>query len=107
MAVGRLPVDDATRADHARVADVDHATRRLDVEPDAEPEKEDGRHREDPHRPDGPQPRLAAPETTPQAACDEVQERWIHERRAGEDLPAVEERERDGEGEEREQVDVS
>ena len=53
--VRRLAVEDPTRADDARQADVDHASRRLDVEPDAEAEEEHRRCGERPGRPDRPE----------------------------------------------------
>jgi len=63
----RLPVHDAFRADHPRVADVDDV-RRLHVEADAEAAEEDRRGKEDPGRPDGAGRRAAPGHTDPHTA---------------------------------------
>ncbi len=51
--VRRLTVEDPARPDDAREPDVDDAARRLEVEPDPEPEQEDGCRSQHPRRPDG------------------------------------------------------
>jgi hypothetical protein len=102
-----LAVEDAARARDAGEADVDDAGRPLDVEADAEAEQEHRRDRECPCRPHGPESGRAAAHAHPQAAREEVAEDGVHERDAPEDLPPAEEGERDGEAEEREQVDVA
>ena len=105
--VRRLAVEDPARADDTGEPDVDHAARRFEVEPDAEPEEEDGRGRKHPGRPDGRE-RLAAPaEPDPQPAREQVRENGVDERDAPEDLSAVEEGERGREPEERDEVEVS
>ena len=72
VAVGGLAVEDPVGADHAGVADVDHAARRLEVEADPEAGKEDGRCDEQPDRPDR-RGRVTAPaEPDPQGARQEV-----------------------------------
>ena len=58
VTVGRLAVDDPVRADHARVADVDHV-RVAHVEPEPKAGQEDRGRREQPERPD--RPRRAGP----------------------------------------------
>jgi hypothetical protein len=105
--VRRLPIEDPVGPDDAGEADVDHAPRRLDVEPDPEAEQEDRRRRERPRRPDGRQRTSASAEPHPQAAGEQVGEDGVDERHAAEDLAAVEERERHREAEEREEVEVS
>ena len=52
VAVRHLAVRDPVRADHARVADVDHASRRLHVQADPEAGEEDRGGGEQPHRPE-------------------------------------------------------
>ena len=104
---GICAVRDPLRADHARVADVDHRAVRLDVETDAKPGQEDGCAGEHPVRPEGPRGsfRLAA-KAEPQHPAEEPRQRRIRERHAGEDVAVVEEPQRDGEREQHEQVDV-
>ena len=104
--VRRLAVEDPARADDSGKPDVDHAARRFEVEPDAEPKEEDGRGCEHPRWPNGCE-RLAAPaEPDPQPARKHVRENGIDERDTPEDLSAIEERERGREAEERDEVEV-
>ena len=105
--VRRLAVEDPARADDAREPDVDHAPRRLDVEPDAKAEEEDGHGCEHPCRPDGAEEPRTSPEADPEPADEEVPEHGVDERDAAKDLPAVEEGERDGEAEEHEEIEVA
>ena len=75
--VRRLAVEDPVAADHAGVADVDHAAAVVDVEPDAESDEEE---RGDGERPDGPdgvgRPRpCGRPEADPCASASQVDER--------------------------------
>ena len=94
------------RPDHAGVADVDRAVRRLHVQPDPEAHQEHRRgseHPDRPHRPGGL--RTTAP-ADPDEPSDQVDQRRVHERRAPEDLPAVEEPQGHAEGEQREQIEV-
>ena len=104
--VRRLAVEDPTRADDARQADVDHTSRRLDVEPDAEAEEEHRRGGERPGRPDRPEGFFPLPDANPCAPHEEVPEHRVHQWDAAEDLPTVEECERDREREQHEQVEV-
>ncbi len=106
VAVRRLAIEDPAGSDHAGVADVDDAARRLGVQPDPEAEQEHGRDGEHPDGPQRAQHASAAPKADPGRAAEEVEERRIGERHAREDVPAVEERERHGEGEQREEIEV-
>ncbi len=107
VAVGRLAVEDPACTDDACEPDVDHASRRLEVEPHPEAEQEDGSGSERPGRPDRAQRRTASAEPDPQPACEQVGEHRVDERDAPEDLAAIEEGERDRESEQREEVEVS
>ena len=108
VAVGHLPVHDPLAADHPREADVDHAARRLDVQPDAEAGEKDGRPCQQPHRPGGAgRARSTVAPGDPHAAAEQIEERRIRERRAPEDLALVEEAQRHREGEQRKQVEVA
>ncbi len=105
--VGRLPVRDPVRADDPRVADVDHV-RGADVQTHAEAGREYRRGGEQPDRPD--RDRAGAEPSAPPApdhAPEQVEERWVGERDAREDIAAVEEPERHREGEQRDQVEVA
>ena len=94
------------RADDAREADVDDPARCLDVQADPEPEKEDGRGREHPGRPDGRERGPTPAEADPETAREQVDENRVDERDAPEDLAAVVEGERDGEPEQHEEIEV-
>ena len=101
-------VEDPVGADHARVADVDHRPGAVDVQPDAEADEEERRRREHPHGPAGAPPRGR----DRRAEADPRRARRGGRRAAGtasgralEHLPAVEERERDAEREQHEQIE--
>ena len=102
-----LAVEDPVAADHAGVADVDHAAAVVDVQPDAEPDEEQRGDGERPHRPDGggrPRP-CGRPEADPCGSHSQVDERRNGERGALEDVASVEEGERDPEREQDEKID--
>ena len=107
VAVQRLPVQELVGPDHAGVADVDHV-RVDDVQPDPEPDQEDHADRQPRDRHEHAQrpARPAAAEPEQQHPHEQVQQERVDRRRREPDLRVVEQRERDRQAEQHEQVDV-
>jgi hypothetical protein len=105
--VERLSVQQLVGTDHAGVADVDHV-RVGDVQPDTEADQEDHSDRKPRDRDEQPQrlARTSASERQQQHPCEQVEQERIHERYREPDLSVVEQRQRDREPQQHQQIEV-
>ena len=107
VAVERLAMQNLVGPDYAGIADVDHV-RVDDVQADPEPDQEDHADRQPRDRHEQPERPARPPAAEPeqQHPHEQIQHERVDRRRGEPDLRVVEQRERDRQAEQREQVDV-
>ena len=107
VTVRRLAVENAVSADDARIPDIDHGRWVWTLSPRRRPTRNRVAAEQHPDGPDGSRRGVSAREPKPIRACVRGdRERWHRKRGAREDGAPIEERERDAEREQDEEIEV-